>query len=113
MDVVEIKVYPFRRSRRSRTLYVVLAHYLAFGVVPLLLPDPFQDIEVPTQGWKTQNGLDRELIKPSGSGCAATCSTLSRAAAGQSIAYFGPDIRSPVPQPALNMNMDAHTTSSR
>jgi hypothetical protein len=27
----------------------------------------------------------------------------------QSIAYFGPDIRIPVPQPALNVNMDAHT----
>ena len=28
---------------------------------------------------------------------------------GQSIAYFGPDVRIPVPQPALNVNMDAHT----
>jgi len=28
---------------------------------------------------------------------------------GQSIAYFGPDINLPVPQPALNVNMDAHT----
>jgi hypothetical protein len=27
----------------------------------------------------------------------------------QSIAYWGPDIRIPVPQPALNVNMDAHT----
>ena len=27
----------------------------------------------------------------------------------QSIAYFGPDVRIPVPQPALNVNMDAHT----
>jgi hypothetical protein len=28
---------------------------------------------------------------------------------GQSIAYFGPDIRIPVPQRALSVNMDAHT----
>ncbi len=28
---------------------------------------------------------------------------------GQSIAYFGPDVRMPVPQPALNINMDADT----
>jgi len=28
---------------------------------------------------------------------------------GQSIAYFGPNIRIPVPQPALNINMDAET----
>jgi len=28
---------------------------------------------------------------------------------GQSIAYWGPGIRIPVPQPALNVNMDAHT----
>ena len=28
---------------------------------------------------------------------------------GQSIAYFGPDVRVPLPQPALSVNMDAHT----
>jgi hypothetical protein len=28
---------------------------------------------------------------------------------GQSIAYFGPNIRLPIPQPALNVNMDAQT----
>src|SRR5262249_58537524 len=28
---------------------------------------------------------------------------------GSSIAYFGPDIRIPAPQPALNVNMDAAT----
>ena len=28
---------------------------------------------------------------------------------GSNIAYFGPDIRIPVPQPALNVNMDAET----
>jgi len=28
---------------------------------------------------------------------------------GQSIAYFGPDIRIPIPQPALSVNMDAHS----
>jgi hypothetical protein len=28
---------------------------------------------------------------------------------GQSIAYFGPDVNLPVPQPALTINMDAHT----
>src|SRR5207253_1310243 len=27
----------------------------------------------------------------------------------QSIAYWGPDIRIPIPQPALSVNMDAHT----
>ena len=30
-------------------------------------------------------------------------------APGSSIAYFGPDIRIPAPQPALNVNMDALT----
>ncbi|MFX7902702.1 hypothetical protein ABTK34_19750, partial [Acinetobacter baumannii] len=28
---------------------------------------------------------------------------------GQSIAYWGPDIRIPIPQSALSVNMDAHT----
>jgi hypothetical protein len=28
---------------------------------------------------------------------------------GQSIAYWGPDVRLPIPQPALSVNMDAHT----
>ena len=28
---------------------------------------------------------------------------------GQSVAYFGPDVNLPIPQPALSINLDAHT----
>jgi len=108
MDIVEIK-RPFIALDNTLTLYEVLAPYTAFGVVPLVLPNLFQDIEVPTQGWKTQTGTDLELIKKMARLCGYVFYVEPGPLPGQSIAYFGPDIRIPVPQPALSINMDAET----
>lgn len=108
MDIVEIK-RPFIALDNTLTLYEVLAPYLAFGVVPLVLPNLFVDIEVPTRGWKTQTGTDLELIKKMARLCGYVFYVEPGPLPGQSIAYFGPDIRIPVPQPALSINMDAET----
>lgn len=108
MDVVEIK-RPFIALDDTLVLYEVLAPYAAFGVVPLVLPGFFVDVPIPTEGWKTQVGTDLELIKKLATLNGYVFYVEPGPAPGQSIAYFGPDIRIPVPQPALSVNMDAHT----
>lgn len=108
MDIVEIK-RPFIAFDDTLTLYEVLAPYMAFGVVPLVLPSLFPDIDIPTDRWKTQTGTDLELIKKLARRCGYVFYVEPGPLPGQSIAYFGPDIRIPVPQPALSINMDAET----
>ena len=108
MDLIEIK-RPFIALDDSLILYAVLAPYMAFGVVPLVLPSLFVDVPIPTDGWKTQVGTDLELIKQLARLTGYVFYVEPGPLPGQSIAYFGPNIRIPVPQPALSVNMDAHT----
>jgi hypothetical protein len=109
MDIVEIK-RPFIALDDTLTLYAVLAPYLAFGIVPLLLPPIIPaDFLPPTEGWKAQTGTDLQLIKKIASANGYVFYVEPGPLPGQSIAYFGPNIRIPVPQPALSINMDAET----
>jgi len=108
MDIIEIK-RPFVALDDTLTLYEVLAPYAAFGVVPLVLPPIFTYIKPPTEGWKTQTGTDLQLIKKIAASNGYVFYIEPGPAPGASIAYVGPNIRIPVPQPALSVNMDAQT----
>jgi hypothetical protein len=67
------------------------------------------EILSPTQRIPTQRGTDLGYIHELAGRCGYVFYVEPGPAPGASIAYFGPDIRIPVPQPALNVNMDAHT----
>jgi hypothetical protein len=108
MDIVEIK-RPFIALDDTLTLLEVLAPYAAFGVVPLVMPPLFTDFMPPTEGWKAQTGTDLKLIQQIADANGYVFYVEPGRLPGQSIAYFGPDIRIPVPQAALSINMDAHT----
>ncbi len=108
MDVVEIK-RPFPAMNDTLQLYTVLAPYAAFGVVPLVLPSIFDALKIPTEGWDSQTSTDLQHIKALADLNGYVFYLEPGPLPGQSIAYFGPNIRIPVPQPALSINMDAHT----
>lgn len=108
MDLIEIK-RPFIAMNDTVQLYVVLAPYAAFGIVPVVLPSLFLDFLPPTEGWQSQTSTDLNLIKTLADANGYVFYLEPGPLPGQSIAYFGPNIRIPVPQPALNVNMDAET----
>jgi hypothetical protein len=108
MDVVEL-VKSFPAMPDTAQVYATLAPYAVFGIVPLAIPPIIPTIESPTSGYETQVGTDLAYIKSLAQRCGYVFYVEPGPLPGQSIAYFGPDIRIPVPQPALNVNMDAHT----
>ena len=75
-----------------------------------MIPPIISTVEI-TDLPKDRRRPDTDLAYIKSSGAALRLRVLRRAGPlpGQSIAYFGPDIRISVPQPALNVNMDAHT----
>jgi hypothetical protein len=109
MDVVEMSFMRYPAQPEVARLVVILAKYLAFGIVPIVIPPLPPDVTVPTNSIPTHRGTDlaymREMAQSAGYVFYVEPGPLPL----QSIAYFGPDIRLPVPQPALSVNMDAHT----
>jgi hypothetical protein len=109
MDVVEMNLMRYPAQPEIARLYVILAKYLVFGIVPILIPPLPPDIPIPTHEIPTHRGTDLAYIKSLAQDAGYVFYVEPGPLPGQSIAYFGPDIRVPVPQPALNVDMDALT----
>ncbi|HEY6169196.1 MAG TPA: hypothetical protein VI454_14230, partial [Verrucomicrobiae bacterium] len=105
MDVIEMKlVYPALTD--AAKVAVILSKYAMFGVVPLVIPPLVDSPKIPTSGYDTQTGTDLTYIKGLASNCGYTFHIEPGPAPLMNLAYFGPDVRLPIPQPALSVNSD-------
>jgi hypothetical protein len=109
MDVVEMPFMRYPGVPDIGKVYLILAKYAAFGIVPLGIPPIITDVTMPTKKIDTQQGTDLHYLKFLANLHGYTFYVEPGPLPGASIAYWGPDIRIPVPQSALNINMDGHT----
>lgn len=109
MDVVEIPIMRYPGMPIVARLNLLLAKYAVFGVAPLVIPPIFSDVPIPTDQIPSQTGSDLAYIKKMAEQTGYTFYLEPGPAPGTSVFYFGPDVRIPIPQPALTINMDANT----
>jgi len=109
MNIVEMPFMRYPAMPEVAQLAAILAKYGVFGIVPMLFPPVFPALRTPVEGIPTQTGTDLEYIKQHAQRCGYVFYLEPGPAPGSSIAYFGPDVRIPTPQPALTVNMGAHT----
>jgi hypothetical protein len=88
---------------------VILATYAAFGIVPAVIPPPVPSVKLPIDKVDTQTGTDREYIRGLAYQSGYVFFIEPGPAPLTSIAYFGPDFRVPVAQPALTVNSEWNT----
>lgn len=109
MDVIE-EIISYPAFPEKIIISTVLARYAVLGIVPLIIPPIYSVISNPTFKWKTHPRMtDRAYIKYLAQRCGYIFFIRPGPIPGRSIAYFGPDTNLPWPQPALNINMDAHS----
>ena len=109
MDLVEMPFMRYPAMPIIARVYAILAKYAAVGIVPVAIPPIIPETDLPIKRIPSQTGTDLQYIRQLASGCGYVFYVEPGPAPGTSIAYFGPDLRIPVPQPALSVNMDAHT----
>lgn len=105
MDVIEMKL-PYPALPDAAKIGAILSKYAAFGITPIVVPPLVDTVKSPTDGFESQTGTDLSYIKGLASRCGYTFYVEPGPAPLTSIAYFGPDVRIPIPQPALSVNMD-------
>jgi hypothetical protein len=108
MDVIDVKI-PYPAMPDIARLNLILAKYAMFGVIPSVIPHPIITVKSPTTGYDVQTGTDRQYIKGLASRCGYVFLVEPGPAPLTSLAYFGPDLPLPLPQPALSVNMDWQT----
>jgi hypothetical protein len=100
---------PYPAMPVEARIALIIAKYAPFGIIPLVIPTLFPDPPIPTDRIPTHEGTDLEYIESLARDAGYVFYIEPGPAPGTNIGYFGPHIKIGVPQPALNVDMDAHT----
>jgi hypothetical protein len=109
MDTQDFSGLPFPAMPIEARVALLCAKYAAFGIIPLPIPILFPDVQIPIDKIPAQKGTDLEYIRELAGKVGYVFYIEPGPAPGTNIAYFGPEIKIGVPQPALNIDMDALT----
>ena len=109
MDTIDWSGLPYPALPIEGRVALICAKYALYGVIPLVIPVLFPDIPVPIESIPAQEGTDLEYIMQLARRVGYVFYVEPGPVAGTNIAYFGPEIKVGIPQPALNVDMDALT----
>jgi hypothetical protein len=109
MDYLPLDGIPYPAMPPEARVLLILAKYAIFGVIPMVIPVILPDIPIPTEQIPMHQGTDLQYVRQLAEDAGYVFYISPGPAPGTSIAYWGPEIRVGPAQPALNVNMDAHT----
>ncbi len=109
MDYIDFSGFPYPAVPVEGRVALILAKYALFGIVPVIIPTVLMDVSLPTERIPRQQGKDLAYIRQLANEVGYVFYIEPGPLPGMNIAYWGPEIKVGIPQPALNINMDAHT----
>lgn len=109
MDYIDFTGIPYPAMPPEARVLIILAKYAIFGVIPMVIPSIMIDVPIPIDRIPVQQGKDLAYVRKLADDVGYVFFMKPGPVPGTSIAYWGPDIKVGVPQPALNTDMDAYT----
>lgn len=109
MKYLTLTGIPYPGMPEFARINLILAKYLALGVVPMVIPQVFEDVPIPTERVPVHRRTDHSYLTELAEKAGYVFYVDPGPAVGSSIAYWGPEFRIGSPQPALSVDMDAHT----
>lgn len=108
MDLQMLDGLPYPALPPNLRVTAILAKYAAFGVIPLVIPPIAFDVPIPTMRIPSQQGTDLHYILQLAEEAGYVFHVEPGPVPGVNTAYWGPQIKVGIPQPALNVDMDAY-----
>jgi hypothetical protein len=109
MDYVDFSGVPYPGMAPEGRVLLILAKYAGLGILPLVIPSVLIDLPIPTDRIPVQKGKDLCYIRSLAEEVGYVFYVEPGPKPGESVAYWGPEIKVGVPQKALNINMDYAT----
>lgn len=109
MGWIDFSGIPYPAMPIEARVAVILAKYALFGVVPLVIPTILFEAPLPTDKIPKHKGTDLEYLNSLAELVGYVFYVDPGPEPGVSTAYFGPEMKVGVPQPALSVNLDAHS----
>jgi hypothetical protein len=108
-NLIDLNGMPYPAMPAEARVALIIAKYAVFGMIPLVIPSLSIDVPIPTERIPRQDGNDLEYVQGLASDAGYVFYIDCGPVPGTNIAYWGPEIKVGPPQPALNLDMDAHT----
>lgn len=109
MDLVDFRGIPYPAMPTEARVALIIAKYAMFGMTPLVIPSLFTDLPIPVERIPSHKGSDLNYVLNLAKEVGYVFYINPGPVPGTNIAYWGPEIKVGVPQPALNIDMDAYT----
>ncbi len=113
MDQQEFSGLPYPAMPHEARVALIVAKYAMFGMIPMVIPAIFKDVAVPVERYPSHQGTDLGYLTQLADEVGHVFYVEPGPLPGMNTAYWGPQIKVGVPQPALNSDMDfARNTES-
>jgi hypothetical protein len=107
MSLKEEQERQFPATSPAARAVVIIANYASYGMVPVVVPEIFPQVKMPTEQVPSQKGTDLDYLNEMAKANGYVFYLDPGPVPGVSRAYWGPEVRLGVPQPALTVNSDA------
>lgn len=109
MDLQDCTGVPYPAMPAEARVALIVSKYASFGLVPMVIPSLFTDVPIPIDRIPAQKGTDLRYVRQLAAEAGYVFYIEPGPVPGLNFAYWGPEIKVGLPQPALNVDMDAHT----
>jgi hypothetical protein len=109
MNYLDLSGMPYPAMPAEARVAAILAKYAFLGIVPMVIPSILLDVPLPVIEIPRQQGKDLEYIQALADRVGYVFYLDPGPSPGMNTAYWGPELRVGIPQPALNVDMDACT----
>jgi hypothetical protein len=106
MDYLPLDGLPYPAMPPAVRVLIALAKYAFLGCIPLVIPSIVEDIPIPIERIPRHQGTDYAYLKALAEQVGYVFYIDPGPVPGVSKAYWGPEIRLGIPQPALNAGLD-------
>jgi hypothetical protein len=113
MGLIDLTGTPFPAMPVEARVALILAKYAFLGVVPAIIPSIVPETPNPTEQIPVQRGTDLAYLRHLADRTGYVFTIIPGAAPGSCTAYWGPQAKVGLPQPALNTDFDALTNVER
>jgi hypothetical protein len=109
MDLIDMSWFPMPAMPPEFRVGFIVAKYAMYGIIPRIIPSILLLAPNPLKVIPYEQGTDFEYVTRLADEAGYVFYVEPGPLPGMNLAYWGPEIRSGRPQPALSVNMDAAT----
>jgi hypothetical protein len=106
MDLIDFSGFPWPAMPAEARVAIMVAKYAMYGIVPLVVPSVLIDVPNPLDDIPSQDGTDLAYITSLAETVGYVFYVDPGPLPGMNTAYWGPEIKTGLPQPALTVNSD-------